>query len=71
VTLDHDGSRFLKADSAIDCDSPEYKAFQAVDLLFVIIYQVACLLACLLSWVDWWSLVCLSARSFQLVPVFI
>jgi hypothetical protein len=49
VTLGHDGSRFLKADSAIDCDSPEYKAFQAVDLLFVIIYQVVWLVGWLVA----------------------
>ena len=47
-TLDHTGETYLRVDSQINCDSPQYRAFHVANVLFVSIFMSLPLL--------WWSL---------------
>jgi hypothetical protein len=49
-TFPHDGTSFLLADSNIDCNSPQYRNFLAVDVLLVFFYQSIPLVWFLLLW---------------------
>jgi hypothetical protein len=39
IPFNHDGSSYLRVDTAIDCDSSSYQAFRTAVLLFLVLYQ--------------------------------
>jgi len=39
VPFKHDGSSYLRVDTAIDCQSTDYQQFRAVILVFLFLYQ--------------------------------
>jgi len=49
-TLPHSSESFLRADSNIDCNSDQYKAFQGVSILFILVYQSLPLFWLVLLW---------------------
>jgi hypothetical protein len=49
-TLDHDGSSFLKEDSAVSCLSASYAHFRAIVILGIVVYQSIPLLWFVLLW---------------------
>ena len=40
IPFGHDDSRYLRVDTAIDCNSDEYKRFRAICACFIVIYQL-------------------------------
>ena len=54
-TMAHDGSSFLRSDSGISCDSLDYKEFQIVVILLVVVYQS-------IPFIWLWNLWCLRHR---------
>ena len=49
-TLEHTGESFLRVDSNINCDSPDYRAFLVADVFFVLIFMSLPLLWWVLLW---------------------
>ena len=49
-TMPHDGSSFLRVDSAIDCNTPSYKFFSTVVALGIVLYQSIPLCWLVLLW---------------------
>ncbi len=50
IPFDHDGSSYLRVDTAIDCKSPAYRRFRAVCVCFVVLYQCVPLAWMVLLW---------------------
>ena len=50
ILLPHDGSSYLRVDTAIDCHSPGYLAFRQVNLWFILVYQLIPMLWLTLLW---------------------
>lgn len=50
ITLPHDGSAYLRVDTAIDCRSDGYLAFRDVNLCFIFVYQMIPMLWYFLLW---------------------
>ena len=46
----HDGSRLLRADTSVDCDSDSYQSFKQTTLIFVAIYQLIPMIWLYLLW---------------------
>ena len=40
ITMPHDGARYLRVDTAINCESEAYTTFRSSNLVFVAIYQI-------------------------------